>query len=415
MGQMSPRQIAAEALTAEAPIANVPVRDAQFGKAVLAKMPGMKAVLVTLALTVALCLVAGPAPAWADVLASTTSKAAALAPATLEPAAVTGTTSTVLQPSVPMYRLYNPNSGEHFYTDSTNECLVLVTAGWSFEGTGWQAPAKSDMPVYRLYNPNAGDHHYTTSGAERDGLVALGWNDEGIGWYSDDAQRVAVHRLYNPNAITGMHHYTTSGAENDQLGGIGWNQEGIGWYAAGDGTDAGGQGYEGYLASVLNIHQARYAEFEHGAKGADLQKYIMLHDTEIDGTPKTIVDFWLAQQEGIATHFIVGKDGSVWQCVNMDCVAWHAGNGDSDSLKATLPNGYMNSYSIGIEMVHVGGLGGYPEAQLKALDLLIAYIDAHYGFQSPIIDHKMWRSTNSDTSAEFAKYLANYRIFRRHG
>ena len=54
------------------------------------------------------------------------------------------------------------------------------------------------------------------------------------------------------------------------------------------------------------------------------------------------------------------------------------------------PDYGMNSYSVGIEMVHVGGSDGYPEAQLKALDGLIAYIDAYYGFESEITDHKAW-------------------------
>lgn len=82
-----------------------------------------------------------------------------------------------------MARLYNPNSGEHFYTLSTAERDMLTSVGWVFEGVGWTAPATSDRPVYRLYNPNAGDHHYTLDASERDMLVGLGWVDEGIGWW----------------------------------------------------------------------------------------------------------------------------------------------------------------------------------------------------------------------------------------
>lgn len=74
----------------------------------------------------------------------------------------------------------------------------------------------------------------------------------------------------------------------------------------------------------------------------------------------------------------------------------------------------MNSYSVGIEMVHVGGSGDYPEEQLEAVDGLIAYIDAYYGFESQIIDHKEWRDGNSDTSPEFASYLSNYQTTRTH-
>lgn len=126
-----------------------------------------------------------------------------------------------------MYRLYNPNSGEHFYTASLGEANNLKNVGWRYEGHAWRAPT-SGTPVYRVYNPNAGDHHYTTSAAERDHLVSVGWRYEGIGWYSGGSR--PLYRLYNPNANTGTHHYTTSPVERDNVIRAGWNYEGIGWY-----------------------------------------------------------------------------------------------------------------------------------------------------------------------------------------
>ncbi|MDO4622177.1 MAG: hypothetical protein Q4B22_04415 [Eubacteriales bacterium] len=132
--------------------------------------------------------------------------------------------------STPVYRLYNPNNGEHFYTTSAGEKNNLVKVGWSYEGIGWTAPKTSKTPVYRVYNPNAGEHHYTTSKGEKNYLVKVGWKDEGIAFYSDDAKGVAVYRQYNPNAVTGTHNYTTSKGENDALVKAGWKAEGIGWY-----------------------------------------------------------------------------------------------------------------------------------------------------------------------------------------
>lgn len=129
-----------------------------------------------------------------------------------------------------MYRLYNPNSGEHFYTADENEKTQLVRIGWNSEGTAWTSPKKSNTPVYRLYNPNAGDHHYTTSKSERDSLTRIGWKYEGIGWYSDDTKGVAVYREYNPNAKTGSHNYTTNYDEHRKLISIGWKNEGTAWY-----------------------------------------------------------------------------------------------------------------------------------------------------------------------------------------
>ena len=132
--------------------------------------------------------------------------------------------------TVDMYRLYNPNSGEHFYTANAAEKDNLVSLGWKYEGIGWKAPATSNTPVYRVYNPNAGDHHYTTNKAERDNLISVGWKDEGIGWYSDDAQSLPIFRQYNPNAVAGAHNFTSSKGENDWLVSVGWKGEGIGWY-----------------------------------------------------------------------------------------------------------------------------------------------------------------------------------------
>lgn len=151
-----------------------------------------------------------------------------------EPAAETETAAGKT-PAIAMYRLYNPNSSEHFYTANPAEKSMLVTYGWQYEGIGWYAPQDGD-PVYRLYNPNAGDHHYTLSAAERDALVAKGWRYEQIGWQSDPQKRVSVYRQYNPNAKFGAHNFTTAKQENDALVALGWRAEGIGWYAQKEGV-----------------------------------------------------------------------------------------------------------------------------------------------------------------------------------
>ncbi|MDR2977804.1 MAG: C39 family peptidase [Streptococcaceae bacterium] len=140
--------------------------------------------------------------------------------------------SATAKADISMYRLYNPNSGEHFYTAIPFERDQLINSGWRDEGTGWSAP-ESGASVYRLYNPNAGDHFYTLSTFERDSLINSGWKDEGIGWYSGGT--VALYRSYNPNAAAGAHNYTTYTFEQTSLVNQGWRDEGIAWY----GTAAG--------------------------------------------------------------------------------------------------------------------------------------------------------------------------------
>ena len=152
------------------------------------------------------------------------------APAYADVTAGSADLTTQSDDSTEMYRLYNPNTGEHLYTASTAERDKLVPLGWKYEGIGWTAPTKSDTPVYRLFNPNGDDHHYTTSKKEVDSLTPLGWKDEGVAWYSDDDKGVAIYRQFNPNAKTATHNYTESIIENDQLESTGWKAEGTGWY-----------------------------------------------------------------------------------------------------------------------------------------------------------------------------------------
>ena len=196
---------------------------------------------------------------------------------------------------------------------------------------------------------------------------------------------------------------------------------------------AGRNGKETWITlDSLGIVRDFRGNFNHGDKSSPHQRYIVLHDTEGDGDAASVINWWDGNGRMISSHFVINKDGSIWQCVPVDRIAHHAGYGNPgrnvfygvtdesrDDKRGTaartewLPDYGMNSYSVGIELVHSGN-NSYPEAQLKALDKLIAAIDHHFGFQSTIIDHKMWRDGNSDTSPAFAGYLANYRHHRTH-
>ena len=144
-----------------------------------------------------------------------------------------------LQQAVPVYGLYNPNSGEHVFTVLEDERDNLVTNGWENEGVKWYAPT-TGMDVYRLYKPNVtdaagnpvGDHRYTTSTSERDELLAAGWQ-EGDAVFKSVVVPVPysaqVYCVYNPNAyalgMSGAHHFTINGDEVKDLLSLGWQEE----------------------------------------------------------------------------------------------------------------------------------------------------------------------------------------------
>ncbi|EGP4894554.1 serine protease [Enterococcus faecium] len=142
--------------------------------------------------------------------------------------------------NVVMYRLYNPNNHEHFYTSSTKERDHLIKIHWgNYEGPAWNAPTNTGKLVYRLYNKGLRDHHYTASWDEVKWLTkSYGWTYEGPAWRSAPKNNHPIYRLFLKGVTSGSHHYTGSWKEVQWLTkNYGWKYEGVGWYGA-DNTPA---------------------------------------------------------------------------------------------------------------------------------------------------------------------------------
>ncbi|MFS0969877.1 CAP domain-containing protein [Enterococcus thailandicus] len=137
--------------------------------------------------------------------------------------------------TVVMYRLYNPDNHEHFYTSSAKERDHLVKIKWgNYEGPAWDAPVETGNLVYRLYNKGLRDHHYTASWDEVKWLTNnYGWTYEGPAWRSAQKNDKPIYRLFLKGVTSGSHHYTASWDEVKWLtGSYGWKYEGVGWYGA---------------------------------------------------------------------------------------------------------------------------------------------------------------------------------------
>ena len=103
-------------------------------------------------------------------------------------------THTGVAEPIPVYRLYNPNSGEHLYTKDINEKTYLDEIGCNYEGIAFTA-INGGQHVYRLFNPYSGEHHYTKNTTEVTDLHTKGWNVEGVAWDYDYDGRCSS--LYN--------------------------------------------------------------------------------------------------------------------------------------------------------------------------------------------------------------------------
>jgi hypothetical protein len=142
-------------------------------------------------------------------------------------------------------RAYNPSADYHFFTTNALEFNAALGGGYQNEAvnqTGFALgfnPLPGALPIFRLYNLETGRHYYTTNQAERDYLVGLvpvtDPNYNRIGWRYELNEpfvypvqvsgTIEIFRLYNKNS--GVHLYVESPAIRDAVlatpGGI-WEQ-----------------------------------------------------------------------------------------------------------------------------------------------------------------------------------------------
>jgi hypothetical protein len=119
--------------------------------------------------------------------------------------------------TVPLYRYWNSNISDHFYTTNWAD-LGTSKFGYKFEETQcyvFATQQPGSVPLYRYWNNTIGDHFYTTNWAEL-GAGRSGYTYERIQCYvfaSAGQNNVGVYRYYNPSGTD--HFYTTN---YDELG-----------------------------------------------------------------------------------------------------------------------------------------------------------------------------------------------------
>lgn len=174
-----------------------------------------------------------PASNKAEAATTTTQpKVAAAAPKAAAAAAPKAATKAAPAQTIAIYRVYNPNSGEHLHTMNVHEKNYLVKLGWRYEGISMRVPL-TGRQLFRIYNPNSGEHFFTLDAKERDHLKRVGWRYEGIAWHTPWAG-MPMYRVFNPNSRgAGSHHYTMLLSERNHLLKLGWRNEGISWYTLG--------------------------------------------------------------------------------------------------------------------------------------------------------------------------------------
>lgn len=108
--------------------------------------------------------------------------------------------------------------------------------------------------------------------------------------------------------------------------------------------------------------------------------FVILHHTAQNSAEQTLFTFSISRTQTSA-HYVVGRDGTVYQMLNDYVRAWHAGNSRWGGVTD------MNSCSLGIEIDNNGN-EPYPDAQITALIKLLGHLKEQYGIpQANFIGH----------------------------
>jgi N-acetylmuramoyl-L-alanine amidase len=108
----------------------------------------------------------------------------------------------------------------------------------------------------------------------------------------------------------------------------------------------------------------------HSSRGGTDVDAIILHHTASNSTAGDLATL-RSPAAGVSAHYLIGRDGKIYQLVKDERRAWHAGvaaiRGDSS------PD--VNSRSIGIEITNAGdGKTPFTQGQYRALERLVPYL-----------------------------------------
>lgn len=116
-------------------------------------------------------------------------------------------------------------------------------------------------------------------------------------------------------------------------------------------------------------------------------KFIVLHATA-SSTLESAVRWFKDPTSKVSAHYVIGKDGSVVQMVDLDNIAWHAGKSKFTLDGKEYVN--LNGCSIGIELVNLNnGKDTYDTRQINSCLTITDALLRHYQLgNDSVVGHK---------------------------
>lgn len=124
--------------------------------------------------------------------------------------------------------------------------------------------------------------------------------------------------------------------------------------------------------SIRQLPSQPTAESWVGTTNFGLRKpnYVIIHHTAQTSTDQTLKTFTLPQTQ-VSAHYVIGKDGKVYQMLNDYLRAWHGGASKWGNATD------INSSSIGIELDN-NGFEAFAETQISSLIRVLATLKKDY-------------------------------------
>ncbi|MFT4715947.1 MAG: N-acetylmuramoyl-L-alanine amidase [Paracoccaceae bacterium] len=149
------------------------------------------------------------------------------------------------------------------------------------------------------------------------------------------------------------------------------------------------------MVNITQIASPNFTTRRHG-RGPDM---VVLHHTAMASCGAAVQRLRDPETE-VSAHYVISENGNVFQLVDEDMRAWHAGAGSWGNVTD------VNSHSIGIELANAGPLAGFPpfpEPQMAASeDLLKAILTRHSINPERVIAHSdMAPARKFDPGAKF--------------
>jgi beta-lactamase class A len=136
---------------------------------------------------------------------------------------------------------------------------------------------------------------------------------------------------------------------------------------------AGGDGADACLVPVPN-------SFWEGWLPAKIEPAteLVLHHTAMDAD-ESCISFFLDPSSFVSSHFLVGRDGRLFQFVSLEHRAWHAGSSDLHGRTV------LNRSSVGVEITGNGNRYPFTKAQMETTVRLVGVLTAQLGLEAPWI------------------------------